>query len=383
MVESACSGERLVSGPAAYYLCLAGQLRSLNPRSSSSPRPLSISSAPDTQPSTAEADTPAPCQPTYKNIDPTKVIAGKSQTVTLYGTCLSPGIIFGFYSRPEGGLGYVPIQTTSVASDHITMIVAAPPDKRPSRRFLSAKVGGATTNTPIGLKIVPPGSSPTEEVEYVTSLDTRNSISKPADVARADAPTFAAPQTSNPPESPPSTLHQTGTDESSGVWAAVLIVAAIVAFVAFVGNRRANRVKCPYCGSALRAKGVCQRCATWNSMAGEEAARRAAEEEQRRQAEYRRGQEEEAGRRKNERQGTNREQDRQDGTKVPRDSTRTDPYAVLGLRPGATKDEIRAAYRNLIAKYHPDKVAHLGIEFQEIAKTKALELNRAYEILHR
>jgi DnaJ-domain-containing protein 1 len=118
-------------------------------------------------------------------------------------------------------------------------------------------------------------------------------------------------------------------------------------------------------------------------MAGEEAARRAAEEEQRRQAEYRRGQEEEAGRRKNERQGTNREQDRQDGTKVPRDSTRTDPYAVLGLRPGATKDEIRAAYRNLIAKYHPDKVAHLGIEFQEIAKTKALELNRAYEILHR
>jgi DnaJ-domain-containing protein 1 len=34
-----------------------------------------------------------------------------------------------------------------------------------------------------------------------------------------------------------------------------------------------------------------------------------------------------------------------------------------------------------MTKYHPDKVADLGIEFQEIAKTKALAFNRAYKEL--
>jgi DnaJ-domain-containing protein 1 len=63
--------------------------------------------------------------------------------------------------------------------------------------------------------------------------------------------------------------------------------------------------------------------------------------------------------------------------------SKLDPYAVLGLKANATKEEIRAAYRDLMTKYHPDKVAHLGVEFQEIAKTKALELNRAYQMLHR
>jgi len=63
------------------------------------------------------------------------------------------------------------------------------------------------------------------------------------------------------------------------------------------------------------------------------------------------------------------------------EETRRDPYLVLGLHPGATKDEIRAAYRNRMSKYHPDKVAHLGIELQELAKAKALELNQAYETL--
>ena len=33
---------------------------------------------------------------------------------------------------------------------------------------------------------------------------------------------------------------------------------------------------------------------------------------------------------------------------------RTDPYAVLGLRPDATQDQIRHAYRDLVRRHHPD-----------------------------
>ena len=32
----------------------------------------------------------------------------------------------------------------------------------------------------------------------------------------------------------------------------------------------------------------------------------------------------------------------------------TDPYRVLGLTPGASKDEVTKAYRKLAKKYHPD-----------------------------
>jgi DnaJ-class molecular chaperone len=34
-----------------------------------------------------------------------------------------------------------------------------------------------------------------------------------------------------------------------------------------------------------------------------------------------------------------------------------------------------------VSRYHPDKVAHLGKEFQELAHKKLLAIQRAYEIL--
>lgn len=65
----------------------------------------------------------------------------------------------------------------------------------------------------------------------------------------------------------------------------------------------------------------------------------------------------------------------------PPGEARFDPFAVLGVNRGASKDEVKKAYREKMAQYHPDKVAHLGPELQELARRKALEINQAYEKL--
>ncbi len=57
----------------------------------------------------------------------------------------------------------------------------------------------------------------------------------------------------------------------------------------------------------------------------------------------------------------------------------TQNYAVLGLQPGADMDTIKKSYRQLSMKYHPDKVAHLGDEFKNIAEEKMKEINSAYD----
>ena len=59
-------------------------------------------------------------------------------------------------------------------------------------------------------------------------------------------------------------------------------------------------------------------------------------------------------------------------------SPRWDPYAILGVRAGATPDELTRAYRAQMKKYHPDRVADLPAEFQELAHQKAIEIQRAY-----
>lgn len=56
-------------------------------------------------------------------------------------------------------------------------------------------------------------------------------------------------------------------------------------------------------------------------------------------------------------------------------------YQLLGLDATAPADEIKRAFRREIARYHPDKVQHLGPEFQEIAATRAAELTEAYRVL--
>ncbi len=62
-------------------------------------------------------------------------------------------------------------------------------------------------------------------------------------------------------------------------------------------------------------------------------------------------------------------------------SNRWDPYEILGVESGAGPAEIQAAYRRAVQKYHPDKVSHLGKEFQELARKKFIEIQKAYEEL--
>ena len=56
-----------------------------------------------------------------------------------------------------------------------------------------------------------------------------------------------------------------------------------------------------------------------------------------------------------------------------------DPYLVLGVARTATAAEIRAAYRELAARYHPDR--HQGNPLEELTRAKMAEINRAYETL--
>lgn len=57
-----------------------------------------------------------------------------------------------------------------------------------------------------------------------------------------------------------------------------------------------------------------------------------------------------------------------------------DPYAVLGLLPGAGMDEVRQAWRKLAAESHPDTMAQRGAppEFVDIAREKTAAINAAY-----
>ena len=57
------------------------------------------------------------------------------------------------------------------------------------------------------------------------------------------------------------------------------------------------------------------------------------------------------------------------------------PYEILGVHPNASKGEIRSAYRKLANQYHPDKVHHLGEEFQQLAEIKFKAIQEAYQKL--
>jgi DnaJ like chaperone protein len=54
-------------------------------------------------------------------------------------------------------------------------------------------------------------------------------------------------------------------------------------------------------------------------------------------------------------------------------------YKILEIEPTASNDEIKKAYRRMAMKFHPDKVSHLGEDFQNAAHGKFQSVNKAYE----
>lgn len=54
-----------------------------------------------------------------------------------------------------------------------------------------------------------------------------------------------------------------------------------------------------------------------------------------------------------------------------------DPYEILGISPNATEAEIKAAYKQLAKKYHPDNYANNPLS--DLALEKMKEINAAYD----
>lgn len=58
-------------------------------------------------------------------------------------------------------------------------------------------------------------------------------------------------------------------------------------------------------------------------------------------------------------------------------------FRILGVNPDASDAEVNAAYKQKIAKFHPDKILgkDLDAEWMELANAKSAEINEAYNII--
>ena len=53
------------------------------------------------------------------------------------------------------------------------------------------------------------------------------------------------------------------------------------------------------------------------------------------------------------------------------------PYEVLGISPNATDEQVKAAYREMARKYHPDN--YVNSPLSDLAEEKMKEVNQAYD----
>lgn len=58
-------------------------------------------------------------------------------------------------------------------------------------------------------------------------------------------------------------------------------------------------------------------------------------------------------------------------------------YKVLGISSSATNDEVKAAYRAMALKHHPDRVATLGEDVRQSAEKKFQEINDAKDKIYK
>jgi DnaJ-domain-containing protein 1 len=64
-------------------------------------------------------------------------------------------------------------------------------------------------------------------------------------------------------------------------------------------------------------------------------------------------------------------------------TTEEEYRSILGLTNKDTPATIKIKYKELLTKYHPDKVQHLGVEFQEMAERKTKAIMEAYEFFQK
>lgn len=66
-------------------------------------------------------------------------------------------------------------------------------------------------------------------------------------------------------------------------------------------------------------------------------------------------------------------------------SSLAEAYSVLGLKPNASKAEVKKAYRRLMNQHHPDKLAAKGLSeaVMNLAKEKTQQISKAYEAIHK
>ena len=56
-------------------------------------------------------------------------------------------------------------------------------------------------------------------------------------------------------------------------------------------------------------------------------------------------------------------------------------YKILGIESSAEDSEVKKAYRKMAVKFHPDKVASMGEQYQKGAKEKFQKIQDAYEAI--
>lgn len=61
----------------------------------------------------------------------------------------------------------------------------------------------------------------------------------------------------------------------------------------------------------------------------------------------------------------------------------TSAYTILEIDKNATDNEVKAAYRNMAKKYHPDKLQHMDEAYQKGAEAKFRKVQEAYEQIRR
>ena len=61
----------------------------------------------------------------------------------------------------------------------------------------------------------------------------------------------------------------------------------------------------------------------------------------------------------------------------------SDPYKLLEIDPGSTREEIRSAYHDKVRAYHPDRIISLDLpeDMTEYANDMLSRINAAYETL--